>query len=258
MPRLRPFFSYYGAKHRIARRYPLPVTGRIIEPFAGSAAYACCYPHLDVTLVEANPKVARVWDFLIRAPAKEIASLPLLGRDEGVSALPGTLPQEAVWLIGFWLGKGRGAPFLRPSKWRREKFGLVEYEGSFWSAGTRERIATQSNRIRHWRIVCGDYREAPAVRADWFVDPPYAGRAGRAYNAFGSHRLDYPALGDWCLGRRGQVIACEAVGAQWLPFSPFVSTISMNGPLRSSISREAIWHRSDVPPMQGDLLAPAG
>lgn len=252
--RLRPFFSYYGSKHRIARRYPSPVTGRIVEPFAGSAAYASCHPRCDVLLVEANPKVAGVWDYLIHATGAEIRRIPLLGPEEGVDALPDRLPQEASWLVGFWLAKGRGAPFLRPSAWRKAKFGMPEYDGSFWGEVVRLRIALQVERIRHWKVRCADYTSAPNDSADWFIDPPYHGRAGRAYNAFGSHKLDYAALSVWCGERSGQVIVCEAEGADWLPFSPFLSTISMNGPLRSAVSREVVWHRSDVPPLQGTLF----
>jgi hypothetical protein len=33
--RLRPFFSFYGGKWRIARHYPTPKYDIIIEPFAG-------------------------------------------------------------------------------------------------------------------------------------------------------------------------------------------------------------------------------
>lgn len=255
MSRLAPFFSYYGSKHRIARRYPPPVTGHIIEPFAGSAAYACCYPHLNVTLCEANPKVAGVWDFLIRAPESEIRALPLLDKAEGVAALGDAYPQEAKWLVGFWLAKGRGAPFINPSAWRRAKFDLKEYEGSFWSARVRQRLAAQVRRIRHWKIVCADYSSCPSVRACWFVDPPYSGRAGRAYNAFGSHKLNYGTLATWCLERAGQVIVCESTAAEWMPFVPFADAYAMNGTHRSGVSREAVWHRSDEPPVQGDLLS---
>ena len=37
---LLPFWAYYGGKWRSAPRYPAPVHGRIIEPFAGAAGYA--------------------------------------------------------------------------------------------------------------------------------------------------------------------------------------------------------------------------
>lgn len=37
---LRPFWSYYGGKWRIAERYPRPAFDRIIEPFARTNALA--------------------------------------------------------------------------------------------------------------------------------------------------------------------------------------------------------------------------
>ena len=35
--KLKPFFTYYGGKYRAAPKYPEPVHGSIVEPFAGSA-----------------------------------------------------------------------------------------------------------------------------------------------------------------------------------------------------------------------------
>ena len=34
-------FYFYGGKRRLARYYPQPQHRVIVEPFAGSAAYAC-------------------------------------------------------------------------------------------------------------------------------------------------------------------------------------------------------------------------
>jgi len=39
------------------------------------------------------------------------------------------------------------------------------------------------------------------------------------------------------------------------PFVPFLTVQGTNGDNRTGISREAIWHCSDTPPAQGDLLA---
>ena len=84
----------------------------------------------------------------------------------------------------------------------------------------RQRIARQVAAIRHWKIVEADYGAAPDLDATWFVDPPYE-KAGKHYRV-GHKVINYSALGLWCYGRRGQVIACENVGASWLPFQPFV------------------------------------
>ncbi|HEX8693428.1 MAG TPA: hypothetical protein VF746_13470 [Longimicrobium sp.] len=236
--RLKPFFSYYGSKHRIADHYPTPQTRRIVEPFAGSAAYACRWFRLDVLLIDANPKVAGVWDYLIRARSSEVLALPLLADGEGVEAL-GAVPQEARWLVGFWLSKGAAHPPLSRSAWAREP----KWHRQFWGEHIRARIAHQLQCIRHWKVRCANYWDSPDARADWFVDPPYEGRAGNHYRRFGSKGFDYAALASWCVERHGQVMVCENEGAAWLPFGPFRVAAGMNGTRRSGISREALWHR---------------
>lgn len=96
-----PLFSYYGAKHRTAGLYPAPLHAAIVEPFAGSAAYACRYPDRAVTLIDADPIVAAVWRFAIGASEGDMRALPLIAPGQHVDELP--VSQEARWLIGFWL-----------------------------------------------------------------------------------------------------------------------------------------------------------
>lgn len=184
---LRPFFSFYGAKWRTARRYPAPTFETIVEPFAGSAGYALRYADRKVVLVERDPKVCGVWRYLLRARPAEILALPDLAADETCDSLSATIPQEARWLIGFWLNRGSQVPVQRPGKWMRE--GL--WPTSFWGPFIRERIASQLELIRHWRVLEGDYTIATAAKATWFVDPPYAS-AGRHYT-YGAHKLELRA-----------------------------------------------------------------
>ncbi len=74
---LRPFFSYYGGKWRDAGNYPSPQTGRIIEPFAGSAGYSLRHSQKDVVLCELDEKVFGVWNYLINeATPERIRELP--------------------------------------------------------------------------------------------------------------------------------------------------------------------------------------
>lgn len=102
---LRPFLSFYGGKWRVAKHYPEPNHGRIVEPFAGSAGYALRYPRKQVLLIDADPIIAGVWRYLIHTTEEEIRSLPT--RVESVDDYP-SLPQEARWLIGFWLKAIKG------------------------------------------------------------------------------------------------------------------------------------------------------
>ena len=229
---MRPFFSYYGGKWRDAvRNYPAPAHGTIVEPFAGSAGYAVRYHSRRVLLCDVDPIVIGVWKYLIATQAQEILSLPDL--QEGQSTTDLHIPQEAQWLIGFWLNKATASPRKRPSSWMRSGV----RPGSFWGPRVRETIAGQVDRIRHWRAVECSYQNAPhRGDATWFVDPPYQG-AGKHYRA-GSCGLDYAHLSEWCRGRGGQVIACENEGANWLPFRILGSTKTARKGRRSA---EAVW-----------------
>lgn len=231
MAGLRPFWRYYGAKWRIAPRYPAPRHGTIIEPFAGAAGYSLRYPDREVILVEKYHVIAEIWRWLIAATPDEVRAIPTV---DAVADLPAWVPDGARWLVGFNLGAGlrRPHPNLSIALAARRARGWCEG----WTAAMRERVARQVPTIRHWQVVEGDYSAAPDVEATWFVDAPYRGRQGQHY-MHPSSRIDYPALARWCRARRGQTIVCEAAGADWLPFAAFGETRGMSG----APSREAIW-----------------
>lgn len=235
MADLRPFFGYYGGKWRTALKYPAPEHLRIVEPFAGSAGYSMRYPHLGVTLVDANPVIVGIWQYLIGVRSAEVARLPL--HFDHVDEL--SVPPEARDLIGFWLNRGVAAPRRSPSAWMRSGV----RPGSFWGEQVRARIAEQVEHIRHWRVIRADYSELPTYeRSSWFVDPPYAGDQGAHY-PYGIG--DYAALGQWCQELAGQTIVCERDGADWLPFQPLHAAKAMHGGKRSGVSAEAIWTRTE-------------
>lgn len=209
---LRPFFGYFGGKWRDAlKNYPAPKYQTIVEPFAGSAGYSLRYPDRQIILCEADPVVAGVWKFLIKAKASEILAIPDLKPDETVDSLD--IRDEAKWLVGFWLNRGVARPRKSPSKWMRDGI----RPGSFWGERVRTTIASQLDAIRKWSVFQCDYSEAPMdTLATWFIDPPY--QVAGQYYAYGSSLLDYKKLGTWCRTRRGQVMVCENEGADWLPF----------------------------------------
>lgn len=230
---MKPLWPYYGSKWRDAYRYGAPTGDLVIEPFAGSAGYSTCFAPKRVMLFDVDPYVVGVWSYLIATPAAEILRLPDLDVGQSVDDLPG-LPQEARWLIGFWLNRGSAQPKKTKTAYsaRTERAQLV------WSQRARERIASQIDSIRHWTITHGDYRDAPRVAdATYYVDPPY-GDKGRYYRF---SDVDLDALGEWCKGLPGKVIACEQVGATWLPFRPLASIKSTKGR-----SHEAIWTNDDA------------
>jgi hypothetical protein len=224
---LKPFFSFYGAKWRSAPHYPPPTHRTIIEPFAGSAGYAVRHHDRAVVLVDADPIIAGLWRYLIDVSAAEVRALPSVV--EHVDEIVG--PQEARWLVGFWLNKGTESPRLRPSAgMRRLQAGRP---GTFWGEVIRERIASQVEQIRHWRVIEGDYSTAPDIEATWLIDPPYADK-GSYYRVKFSR---YDELGAWCRTRRGQVIACEQHGATWLPFR----TLDARTKSTRGVSHEVVW-----------------
>lgn len=206
--RLRPFFKYYGAKHRLAPQYPAPEYQTIVEPFAGSASYATLHHTKNVILAEVDADIATLWRWLIQAHSEEIRELP-------IDVPPGTdirhlsISTGAQLLIRAWQRVGRSDCWTI-SKWNNANSG-------FWHERTRDAIADQVSAIRHWQIVHGSVLDQqPSTPATWFVDPPYQSQPD-VYGGKGSGP-DFPALSRWCRALPGQVIVCEAPGATWLPF----------------------------------------
>lgn len=238
---LRPFISYFGGKWRAAPAYPAPRHARIVEPFAGSAGYSLRYWNRAVTLVEKYEPLAAVWQYLISVGPAEILALPILQVGERVCDVP-RLTQEQRWLIGYWCNAGAAAPRQTMLQMRDTDGYHRRYKS--WGEGVRARIAQQVSCIRHWRVIHGDFSEAPNVQATWFVDPPYQG-LGRFYPC-GDRGIDFEQLGAWCRTRRGQILVCEAEGARWLPFQPFGKfKRNEHGGRGNPLAREALW-RNDA------------
>lgn len=219
---MRPFFPFYGSKWNTARYYP-PPRGRVVEPFAGSAGYSLFYDVPKVDLVDADPIVAGVWAYLMRTPAAEILALPELPDvGDSVDDYP-ALPQEARWLIGFWLNRGSA----QPKKSRTAYSARTDKGQMTWGRRAKERIAAQLAGLQGWSVTCGPYSESPNTDDDttWFVDSPYEEK-GKFYRV---PFTAFAALGEWCRARRGQVIVCENAGATWLPFESLGSFKASRG-----------------------------
>lgn len=218
MKRLRPFFNFYGSKWILAPRYNAPQQDRVIECCAGSASYGVLHAAKEVLLVDIDPVICSVWDYLIGVSESEMLGLPL--HFDHVDEL--SLPPEAKAFLGFWLGKANPRPCKSLSKWGRQQRDTGEFLG-FWCERIRLRVATQLQHIRHWRVLNASYADIPEQQATYFVDPPY-GKMGYCYRF---NKIDFAHLGEWCKNRAAagsQVIACEAEGADWLPFEVLHST----------------------------------
>lgn len=216
---MRPLFPFYGSKWREARLYP-PPSEHVIEPFAGSAGYSTYWALERVTLIDADPIIVGVWDYLIHVTPAEVLDLPDLEVGQSVDSFD-QLPQEARWLIGFWLNRGSA----QPKKTKTAFSARTERQQLVWSERARQRIAAEVEGIRHWTVTLGDYTISPIQPATYFVDPPYVDK-GRYYRI---NNVEHDQLGAWVKNLPGRVICCEQEEATWLPFEHFASTKSTRG-----------------------------
>jgi D12 class N6 adenine-specific DNA methyltransferase len=210
---MKPMFSYFGSKYKLAKRYGAPRHDTVIEPFAGSAAYSLFWEPKRVILIDKNPVVTSIWKYLIDAREEEILALP----DDFLHVKDLDISDGAKALIGFWIGKGKASPGLTRSKWAREYRDAPDCK--VWNASVRQRIASQMHKIRQWGVIDGDSTVAPDIQAHWFIDPPYSVKGQR----YPVKDVNYPDLAIWANSRRGFIQVCENEGATWLPFNKFHS-----------------------------------
>ncbi len=186
MQQLRPFFPYYGSKWNVARYYPKPDYDLVIEPFAGSAGYSLYYGSPRVRLFDKDPILVGVWSYLLRVTSKEIFALPdLLTVGDSVDNYD--LPQEAKWLIGFWLNRGSASP----KKSRTAYSARTDRSQLTWGPRAKARIIEQLGALSGWSIELGGYEGAQDEEATWFVDPPYVEK-GKFYR---HNQVDYALPG---------------------------------------------------------------
>lgn len=218
---MRPFFPYYGSMWNRARHYPSPQHELVIEPFAGSAGYSLFHDCRRVDLFDLDPIVCGVWDYLLRADPVEIMALPEMP-EVGDHVDNYAIPQEAKWLIGFWLNRGSA----QPKKSRTAYSARTDRAQLNWSRAAKERIVGQLPIIEEgWTITEGSYDRAPDEVATWLIDPPYREK-GRFYRY---PFTDFEGLAAWVRTREGLVMVCEQEGADWLPFRPLGSFKSTKG-----------------------------
>lgn len=220
-------FSYYGRKSKIVKYYPKPIHDKIIEPFAGSAAYSMMYYEKDVLLVEKYDVIVKLWNWLIKeAKEEDILKLPSISENDNIENFE-WLSQEEKWLMGFSLNRGSAQP-----KKKVKKF------SDGWE-NVKKRIANDLRKIRHWKIIQGDYKDIENIKATWFIDPPYQ-FGGQWYR---HKNIDYNHLNHYCKDRIGQVIVCENTKANWIELKPLVK---IQGSTNSNTT-EAIWTNTEKP-----------
>jgi site-specific DNA-adenine methylase len=201
-------FYYYGRKEKLYNNYPKPKHDVIIEPFAGSAVYSLKNFEKDVIILDKDKRIIKIWEYLQNATSKDILGLPLLVKgqtlndDEFIN-----LSDVEKDLISFFTNPSSAQPKRSVGKF------------NIWHEKNRERLSNDVNKIKHWTILCGDYKDIPNQTATWFVDPPYQGNGGKYYK-HGNQNFDYNELSIWVRERLGQTIVCENSEADWLPFKP--------------------------------------
>lgn len=95
-------------------------------------------------------------------------------------------------------------------------------------------------KIKHWRIISGDYTLAPDIEATWFIDPPYKEDAGKGYR-YSSKLINYQKLAEWAKNRKGEIIFCEGNCGDYLPFNPLLDLKGVAG----KTSKEVIYYQSN-------------
>jgi site-specific DNA-adenine methylase len=232
-------FSYYGSKSKIVNYYPTPKHKRIIEPFAGSARYSLRFWQNDILLVDKYETVVTVWHYLQQASKKDILGLPKMVAGMELNKMD--LSDGERLLLGFFAGQGSLEP--------RNKVSTMA-EHSFNTTPNRyKNIADNLDKIRHWKIICDDYKNIQNLDATWFIDPPYM-FGGEHYKKNNS-TINFNELAEWCKSRNGQAIVCENTKADWLPFKPMKVIQGVS----NTFTTEAIWsnHKTNYDAVQQTL-----
>jgi hypothetical protein len=205
---------YFGGKSKIAHLYSEPACKTLVEPFCGAAAYSLRYSEHDVWLNDVNPDVVGMWMFLTSPDALRIVKdrVPFLVK-AGQTLRSITRPDDPRGLVT--LMRMQSAQIGSGGKGRRTRISPFAAEVG-WPR-FRQRLEYWIPRVAHWKVTGLDYIDMANIKATWFVDAPYNNAAGRYY-ANDAKPIDFTRLARWVYSRQGQVIVCENIGADWLPF----------------------------------------
>lgn len=230
-------WSYYGAKTRLAKFYPKPIFDKIIEPFAGSARYSLLHFEKEVTLIDAFGTIIEIWKWLQQCSQQDILSLPKYEVGDRIILSECSCLAEYEFLR-FLLQEGTTGGN------KVYAFGLKNYESR------KKRIASELFKIKHWNFIHGSYESVENEAATWFIDPPYQ-IGGHKYK-YSNKNIDFFQLGNWCKGRTGQVIVCENMQADWLPFT----AIKQHKGLNNQFKTEGMWSNNvtSYSNIQGELF----
>lgn len=237
--------SYYGGKSKIAHLYPAPQHNLVVEPFAGSAAYAWHHRRdvdgnlREVWLNDLDPRTFSIWKFLTDPAASDIVELYVPDTVEKGQKVSDFIPAELPGLQEICRAEANQG--TQGAKGVHDQ--ITSMGAKCWKV--KRKLLEVIPEVAHWKVTNEDYRNLANIRGTWFVDPPYNNNAGNRYRTGG---IDYEHLGWWCLNRKGQVIVCEGEEADWLPFQPFDHPrVQIRSRYQKSAAREVMWtNQSDA------------
>jgi len=224
----------------------MPLSGPIVEPFAGGAGYSLRHSSHSVYLAESDCNVLELWQWLINANPADVTSIPV-NIAEGTNILEMNLSRGQALLLKNWQRTNNVSECWTISPWGNKP--------GQWTENCRSRVATDSQFIKHWNADCkdgfemleSDLKEDGSVT--WLIDPPYLYN----YRYKKGANFEYDRLAQAISKLRGQVIACEAAcpktGAlpEYLPFQFFAKTVTSR---RSSgcntHSKELLYYRDST------------
>ena len=237
--------SYYGGKSKLVHLYPAPIHDLIIEPFAGSAAYSWYHrrrldgSQREIWLNDLDPRTYSIWKFLTSPDACAIVEAYVPDQVEPGMKVSDFIPPEHPGLVE--LCRAEANQGTMGEKGVRDV--ITKMGAKCWKV--KRKALTVIPEVVNWKITSVDWSDLANVNATWFVDSPYNNAAGAQYR-LGATTINYDPLGWWCLNRKGQVIVCENLGADWLPFEPFQhSRVSIRSRYQRSDAKEVMFHRSD-------------
>lgn len=212
-------FSYFGSKFSIVDYYPAPREDTIIEPFAGSAAYALRHFEKEVYLYDLYEDLVAVWKWLQQCSKSDILLLPRMVKGERIDDYDWDCKEEQDFM-GFIIGYTSATPRKTVSPRGTYRTNFIDY--------SLNRVANNLWKIKHWKIARESYLDVPNRKATWFIDPPYK-KHGKYYK-HSSKNINYDQLAKWCRTRNGQVMVCEGEDSgDWLDFKKLKCKKSVKG-----------------------------
>jgi site-specific DNA-adenine methylase len=253
--RWKSLFSYYGGKSKLVAYYPSPKHDLVIEPFAGGGSYSLYYRERDVILNDLDDVTCSIWRFLLRPDALDVfdATVDMTKLVAGARISETIDPNADPGLIRLLRAEANQGTMGGKSTWDQ-----ITKRGEKFFPRLRAKMDFFLPKIRHWKLIQGDYRVLPNEKATWFVDPPYSNNAGSLYR-HGASGIDFAELKTWCGEREGQTIICENEGATWETFKPLRTRLGFKSSYQKSEAMEVYCEKnSEITESPEPLAASAG